>query len=379
MESLEPEVLTMVDQLWMWVLVGPDGRADTVISCFPQAEAPRPPDSDGVTDVLRQIKLQLLTDPFSVKTAYDLAAVIASKCSRAYLDTGSLDARLRFAEVYETTIGEVMRKETKLFQDFTLVNKTSEQQIKTTEAVRLLQEIARVQALDISEEIALLQEIKDVQDELGIMAMLFEDQKRVLAAIDNTVVPLCRAHTRVTPFVSPSPVESDQAEEPNLPWFVHVSQAAMFVDRSTPGKEPVWKSPRMELGELAEERDTSKQTDLGAAGDTSEGHQNPSSGLDVGNFPSAHVAKDLQDQLNITIRDSLPMSFMAAFFAINIAQFPHDSNGSLGLGFVSQVMFPVSVVITVALIYIAFKIENIEEGWSQTAGALGAIFGRLWG
>jgi len=107
-KNLKPEVLTVVDQLWLWVLVGEDGRADTVISCFPEAETMQDPDSEGATDILRLVKLYLLTDLFSVKTAYDLAAVIASKCSRAYLDIGSLARQLRFAEVYETTIGEAV-------------------------------------------------------------------------------------------------------------------------------------------------------------------------------------------------------------------------------------------------------------------------------
>ncbi len=32
------------------------------------------------------------------------------------------------------------------------------------------------------------------------------------------------------------------------------------------------------------------------------------------------------------------MSFMAAFFAINIAQFPRDEGGTLSLGYVSEIM-----------------------------------------
>jgi hypothetical protein len=109
-KGLDPgmHVLTVVDQLWVWVLVGSSGQADTVISCFPQTESPKTPDTEGVSDVLEHIKLHLLTDPSSIKSAYDIAAVIASKCSRAYLGHGSLQPQLRFAEVYEATIGDAV-------------------------------------------------------------------------------------------------------------------------------------------------------------------------------------------------------------------------------------------------------------------------------
>ncbi|KAK4097862.1 hypothetical protein N658DRAFT_257372 [Parathielavia hyrcaniae] len=76
-----------------------------------------------------------------------------------------------------------------------------------------------------------------------------------------------------------------------------------------------------------------------------------------------------------------PTSFMAAFFAINTAEFPRDADGNLGLGFVSQITFPVSAAITVVLTYVAFKVESIEEGWQQATNALGALIGafpRLW-
>jgi hypothetical protein len=79
--------------LWLWVLDGTDGRQNTVITCFPHREkwmesthpsdeALFDPDPEGFTDVSRHINLYLLTEPVSVRTAYDLAEVIASECSK---------------------------------------------------------------------------------------------------------------------------------------------------------------------------------------------------------------------------------------------------------------------------------------------------------
>jgi hypothetical protein len=106
--------------LWLWVLDGTDGRQNTVITCFPHREkwmesthpsdeALFDPDPEGFTDVSRHINLYLLTEPVSVRTAYDLAEVIASECSKVYLNIESIKETLRFLEVYATAIGDVVR------------------------------------------------------------------------------------------------------------------------------------------------------------------------------------------------------------------------------------------------------------------------------
>ncbi len=121
-KQFEEKVTTMVDQLWLWVLVGTDGRADTVVTSFPHGTTgrstsgsnslpPKDPDPNGLTDVLSNILLHMLTEPSLVKTAYDLAGLIASECSRAYLNTANtgITAKvLQFSEIYESSIGNVV-------------------------------------------------------------------------------------------------------------------------------------------------------------------------------------------------------------------------------------------------------------------------------
>ncbi|GIJ92506.1 ankyrin repeat and death domain-containing protein 1A [Aspergillus pseudoviridinutans] len=60
--DLRPKILTMVDQLWLWVLKGERGKPDTVVSCFPVLD-PAHPDQQGLTNVLRCVKLRLLHEP----------------------------------------------------------------------------------------------------------------------------------------------------------------------------------------------------------------------------------------------------------------------------------------------------------------------------
>ncbi len=61
----------------------------------------------------------------------------------------------------------------------------------------------------------------------------------------------------------------------------------------------------------------------------------------------------------------LPMSFMAAFFTINIVEFPHDSvNGGSGLhlSYVAKYMFGIGFSISIPLITMAFVMSD-TEGW----------------
>jgi hypothetical protein len=120
--KLQPRILTIVDQLWIWVLGGADSQPDTVVTCFPHVE--RDPNPNAPTSVLRRIKRSLLIMPFRIQTAHDLAGLIAATCSRVYLDPGStipmeLDSwsrsefqagptNLQFAELYETEISGIV-------------------------------------------------------------------------------------------------------------------------------------------------------------------------------------------------------------------------------------------------------------------------------
>ena len=109
-----PKVLTMVDQLWLWVLNGGPGKPGIVVTCFPHIGQRTDADPEGVTDVLRCVKLRLKES--SVESAYDLAGLIAATCSSVYLDPASIlslngaeKTTLQFSELYETEIGDVVR------------------------------------------------------------------------------------------------------------------------------------------------------------------------------------------------------------------------------------------------------------------------------
>ncbi|PMD60285.1 uncharacterized protein K444DRAFT_588846 [Hyaloscypha bicolor E] len=499
-KGIEPKVLTMVDQLWLWVLDGTDGRLKTVVTCFPSRMLPpemvgsdstKDPDPKEFTDVLGHIKSHFLAEPLSVKTAYDLASVITSKCSRAYLDNGSMEENLRFSEVYETAISDLMSKGMLLFDKFTTLTKALDNVEYTSEIIKtvtdpsvdadsvielcekyhdnsfresdldvlkllnalqgtekkkraldLLKKIGRIQILDITEEIEKLREVKDIQDELSIMSMLYEDQKKVLVTMDSIIRSNLAMYSRSQ--VALQERENLEVERPGEKTLTNALRMEVVDDgeyRATQagegspqpekinlkskdrpvevtqdhdhkkifrelkaGSDESNKSKRFSKNQLTdsmfETGVPSKQPSLALAAvqvsideidRMSQRARQANQALDFlvdlkqkqSNVLDARSARiQAEESLKMTKENErqgktlmvftvvtiifLPLSFLAAFFAINITQFHRDAAGTLGLGYVSEIMFPISGTITAVLIYVAFKVEDLLGGWRWT-------------
>ncbi|KAK3343469.1 hypothetical protein B0T25DRAFT_572480 [Lasiosphaeria hispida] len=98
--SLEP-IMTMVDQLWLWVLPACGKSPETVITAFPQRcdrERTGPKTSKWQTSLLLAIVSKCRD--LSVRSGYELAEVIGTECSRIYLDSTSN----RQHTIYSTSI-----------------------------------------------------------------------------------------------------------------------------------------------------------------------------------------------------------------------------------------------------------------------------------
>ncbi|KAK1238071.1 hypothetical protein MKX08_002650, partial [Trichoderma sp. CBMAI-0020] len=241
-----PFTVIMVDQLWLWILLGPSGKAQTVVTCFPSRDwldvndsepSSKILDPQRISDVLQTTKSYIQQRPDAVKTPYDLAGVIASRCSRALLDhsTDMLD----FAEVYENSISDITNKEAGLetkdsrlpvdirerlkileskpsaesikrikdrcweyleyarlteIPDETEMKKLQESLDNEKESLsKLLEKFGRFFVLDITREVFLLRQIKDIQDELEMMGKIFEDQKEVIESMDRIIRAMIRS------------------------------------------------------------------------------------------------------------------------------------------------------------------------------------------
>lgn len=109
-KGLKP-VLTMVDQLWLWLLPECGGAPPTVITAFPQrSNRIESNKSKAMTALVSNIlgRCSELTE----WSAGAIAQVIVSECSRIYFDTMSnRHEMLQFSEIYETSIGEIVSYE----------------------------------------------------------------------------------------------------------------------------------------------------------------------------------------------------------------------------------------------------------------------------
>lgn len=101
-------ILTMVDQLWMWVLPECGGSPPTIITAFPQrCSRVVSPNSQGTTALISNI-IEKAQD-LEVKGTHGLAETIAGECSRIYFDaTSDRDPSIQFLEIYTTSIGDIV-------------------------------------------------------------------------------------------------------------------------------------------------------------------------------------------------------------------------------------------------------------------------------
>ncbi|KAI0384250.1 hypothetical protein F5Y04DRAFT_278254 [Hypomontagnella monticulosa] len=544
-EATEPKVVAVVDQLWLWVLVGPSGRADTVITCFPgddhltkrdRSEV----DPDCVTDVLQNILLHMLYEPQAVKGAYDLVGVITSRCSRAFLEPSRARRCLQFSEIYDSAIGNIMNEEAVLFNQFSDMVKlrqknpdpvreiqrylndkgaddnelrevcqayhedTMTHEIpdrdeiaslmkpgdnQKQKLVEVLQRLAHFHALGISNEITLLREIKDIQDELNIVAMVFEEQKTVLMEVQRSIHSMGRGRMYSSNGLeqnAPRALQrlNSQAEHDELgrpatrQEHLELSERVGVMpsnttemgatEENTPMGEPLDRENRRESGPdptpdisankdtdtMAENRiiDTNRrktgeevyQSYVWGTGRDPEGYSLPLRTIQLSIDGTERMAqraakaynaldflvnlkqkqsdvldgrsmriqaedmetqtRDMQAQtramrtlakesLKMTEQSArsgqtlmvftivtivfLPMSFMAAFFTIDITEFRRNEKGTLGLAYVSEIIFPISIAISAVLICIAFNASAFEE-WLLWLGGWISSFVPAW-
>ena len=64
----------------------------------------------------------------------------------------------------------------------------------------------------------------------------------------------------------------------------------------------------------------------------------------------------------------LPLSFIAAFFAISVEDFPHNARGQqeMSLSYVSEYTFGIGLAISIPLILIALSVDELSYGFSKT-------------
>jgi ankyrin repeat protein len=177
----------MVDQLWMWIL----GK-DLIVTCFPQRWQQPPNDPLNVLKgIIEDIDVKANRTP--VKSVYDLAMVITSRCSGIFDRHRLDDEDYQFVEMFESSLGHLTNEETRLFDRFNRASGKATKWLKEHRRSRTRRVLMGSgeegefddptfvdTLLDIRVETSVLLEIKDIRDELNIIKMVLQNQLHIL-------------------------------------------------------------------------------------------------------------------------------------------------------------------------------------------------------
>lgn len=329
----------MVDQLWMWII----GK-NLVITSFPQRWKQPKKDPLNVLDSILSIIGSGSRE--RVRSVYELAMIISGRCYGAYDRHGVGSDDPQFLDMFEGWIGAAMDDEVKLFERFKqdsahasewLGNPQSLRSLKRTQERSRLGRLVRrpdftvlrrpeehpqtsdrdfvENLLDIGWETALLGEIKDIRDELDMLSLVFQHQDQVLPSVREAMKEISLQEKW------PSAVEQriHKALEEHQRT---ITQPQKDIRRMESQAKRMYNSIR-DLLDLKQKH---------------------------ANAIEARYARETTDDtarqgqifmvFTIVTVIFLPLSFIAAFFAIDIKELPHteDRNGNqvLSLAFVSK-------------------------------------------
>lgn len=327
----------MVDQLWLWVLGN-----DLIITSFPQRwEQPKNDPLNVLDGIIEDMNSK--TRP-PIKSVHDLATLITGRCSGVFGRHRLGDENFQFLDMFESSIGEVTNQETELFANFNHAStaaarwlKSQRQRGSPANDKEFIRDHTFVDTLlDIDQETALLAEVKDIRDELNMISMVLKHQ---VSLLDGMMTALLEEVKGSQNQQSQHEIKRRYREQQKVV-EVHLRD----IERMDKQAENIY-------------------TSLTHLLDLKQKHAN------------AFEARFARDQAAFTGRQGqtimvftivtivfLPMSFIAAVFAIPVRDFPHvDGSPSLSMSYVSKIMFGVGLAISIPLIAVAFALDNVSE------------------
>ncbi|KAH6617512.1 ankyrin repeat-containing domain protein [Chaetomium tenue] len=318
--NLQP-VLTMVDQLWMWVLPACGKSPPTIITAFPQRSNRMAPGRVRHTTAL----VSNITNQFrkaSERSVEELSQVIVAECSRIYFDTMSnRKEALQFSEIYTTSIGEITERETIRFRKFRNYLETAQNKEKSRHPE--LQDL-----LDIANDIKDLGVIKDIRDELNMMSSVFHIQNEVAAAMEHILQEQKDKHK----------TETGWTKRMNLNY---PNRAASFRGNADYSLEDI--------------NDQRK-------------YHSPMLTVVDRNIREVHRLDVFAERA----AGALPLSFMSSFLTIEVEEFPRAEGGKLSLYFVMMLIFMVSIVLIIPAVLLAFNLDH--DSREKTKDAMRAFW-----
>lgn len=374
-KEVDPKIF-MVDQLWMWTF----GK-DLIVTAFPQRwQQPRNDPLNVLDGIIEDINSKT-REP--VRSVYDLAMIITSRCSGVFDRHRVGDEDYQFLDMFESSIGDATEMETMLFKEFNTASGQASEWLRhhrrPNRFSRHLEAEGRQREhhtrrhipqhshthalldppgkedqldyndepythaplfvdklLDIGAETDLLAETKDIRDELNMIKKVLEDQRNVLPDLEASITDIYREEHK----------NSQDVKKRFKDLMKTIETHIRDLERMDNQAERIYKSI----------------TDLL---DLKQKHAN------------AFEARFARDQAAGTARQSqtimvftivtiifLPLSFIAALFTINIKEFPHEPGGdepSLPMSYVFKYMFGIGLAISIPFIAIALSFDAIGD------------------
>ncbi|EED21298.1 ankyrin repeat protein [Talaromyces stipitatus ATCC 10500] len=351
-KAKDPKIF-MVDQLWMWVL----GK-NLIVTSFPQRwEQPKNDPLNVLDGIIEDINSKT-REP--VRSVYELATIITGRCSGMFDRHRMGDEDYQFLDMFESCIGTATDRETTLFREFNVASaqasewlkhhrrikrsivenmssKENDEDQKESDSDEESQPLFVDKLLDIGQETDLLAEAKDIRDELNMIRTVLEYQKQVLQDLQDAICEIYYDENR-----SQNDIKKKFREQQR-----NIDMHVKDVDRMDKQTERIYMSIT-DLLDLKQKHANAFEARF--ARDQAAG--------------TAQQGKTIMMFTIVTIV-FLPLSFIASFFAINVAEFPHDAqsgNTNMPLSYVSRYIFGIGFSISIPLILLALSVDDIRLG-----------------
>ncbi|PVH77515.1 ankyrin [Cadophora sp. DSE1049] len=179
----EPNGKIMVDQLWLLIL-----HDDLVVTCFPERWGQ--PKGDALSIINRIIEDLRTSSGTPRGSAYDLATIITNRCVNAFEDTTGR-GNFHVLQEFRTALSTLVTREKNRLRQFLEISERSKSRPGNPEQGR--RHLGRTDLdtldalLDIGEEAHMMAELKNIQEELGIVAGLTDLQAAVLRKFEGYI------------------------------------------------------------------------------------------------------------------------------------------------------------------------------------------------
>ncbi|KAK2760347.1 hypothetical protein FQN54_002416 [Arachnomyces sp. PD_36] len=295
-----------------------------------------------------------------VTSAYDMATIITDTCVNVF-DQYQVPDEYQFFDFFERSIGAVIDKEAQCFQRYAASLSGSRYDHRDSTEI-----------FSITRETELLVEIRDIRDELGVLQIVLTDQLKILGEFSRAMAAAQGNGSELDTM--------SMRDENSLLTHNKVLESHLYrIGKMDKLAEKTYvalnhlldlKQKQANVSEALSARkqqeNTARQARISAA--------HAEEGVKVAEA-TARQGKTVLVFTVVTII-FLPLSFLAAFFAINIQQFPWNGDDKLPMDYVLKYMLSISGAVSIPFILVAFNQDRIAA-WIKSHGRVSVVWTAL--